>query len=94
MTMIKAVILIGGPMKGRNVLLPERNLLCIMQLQSHVSCEWRHVDLQDALCYFLSYLHTGTRFRPLSLELPKPLFPIGGFPVIYHHIEACTKVYL
>ncbi|VDL88917.1 unnamed protein product [Schistocephalus solidus] len=29
----------------------------------------------------------GTRFRPLSLELPKPLFPIGGFPMIYHHIE-------
>lgn len=47
--MIKAVILIGGPMKG-------------------------------------------TRFRPLSLELPKPLFPIGGFPVVYHHIEACKKI--
>lgn len=36
----------------------------------------------------------GTRFRPLSLELPKPLFPIGGFPVVYHHIEACKKVSL
>ena len=35
---------------------------------------------------------SGTRFRPLSLELPKPLFPIGGFPVVYHHIEACVKV--
>ncbi|TPP63462.1 GDP-mannose pyrophosphorylase [Fasciola gigantica] len=34
----------------------------------------------------------GTRFRPLSLELPKPLFPIGGFPVIYHHIEAFSKL--
>lgn len=34
----------------------------------------------------------GTRFRPLSLELPKPLFPIGGFPVVYHHIEACKKI--
>ncbi|XP_015773701.1 PREDICTED: mannose-1-phosphate guanyltransferase alpha-B-like [Acropora digitifera] len=34
----------------------------------------------------------GTRFRPLSLELPKPLFPIGGFPVVYHHIEACVKI--
>ncbi|KAL7054359.1 hypothetical protein AAHC03_026120 [Spirometra sp. Aus1] len=33
----------------------------------------------------------GTRFRPLSLELPKPLFPIGGFPMIYHHIEAFSK---
>ncbi|CAH8670093.1 unnamed protein product [Dicrocoelium dendriticum] len=34
----------------------------------------------------------GTRFRPLSLELPKPLFPIAGFPVIYHHIEAFSKL--
>ncbi|XP_028402885.1 mannose-1-phosphate guanyltransferase alpha-B-like [Dendronephthya gigantea] len=34
----------------------------------------------------------GTRFRPLSLELPKPLFPIAGCPLIQHHIEACSKV--
>ncbi|XP_072031264.1 mannose-1-phosphate guanylyltransferase regulatory subunit alpha-A-like isoform X2 [Amphiura filiformis] len=34
----------------------------------------------------------GTRFRPLSLELPKPLFPVAGFPIIYHHIEACSKI--
>ncbi|XP_070570338.1 mannose-1-phosphate guanylyltransferase regulatory subunit alpha-A-like isoform X1 [Ptychodera flava] len=34
----------------------------------------------------------GTRFRPLSLELPKPLFPVAGFPMIYHHIEACSRV--
>ncbi|XP_071149273.1 mannose-1-phosphate guanylyltransferase regulatory subunit alpha-A-like isoform X1 [Mytilus edulis] len=47
--MLKAIILIGGPIKG-------------------------------------------TRFRPLSLELAKPLFPVAGFPVIYHHIEACSKV--
>ncbi|BFZ22126.1 hypothetical protein BsWGS_25165 [Bradybaena similaris] len=47
--MLKAIILVGGPMKG-------------------------------------------TRFRPLSLELPKPLFPVAGFPIIYHHIEACSKI--
>ncbi|XP_025080553.1 mannose-1-phosphate guanyltransferase alpha-A-like isoform X2 [Pomacea canaliculata] len=47
--MLKAIILIGGPMKG-------------------------------------------TRFRPLSLELPKPLFPVAGFPIIYHHIESCCKL--
>ncbi|XP_018330302.1 mannose-1-phosphate guanyltransferase alpha-A [Agrilus planipennis] len=32
----------------------------------------------------------GTRFRPLSLDIPKPLFPVAGFPIIQHHIEACT----
>lgn len=47
--MLKAVILIGGPLKG-------------------------------------------TRFRPLSLDIPKPLFPVAGLPVIQHHIEACTAV--
>ncbi|XP_066603254.1 mannose-1-phosphate guanyltransferase alpha-A [Prorops nasuta] len=45
--MLKAVILIGGPLKG-------------------------------------------TRFRPLSLDIPKPLFPIAGLPMIQHHIEACA----
>ncbi|XP_063894990.1 mannose-1-phosphate guanyltransferase alpha [Helicoverpa armigera] len=34
----------------------------------------------------------GTRFRPLSLDTPKPLFPIAGFPLIQHHIEACAKL--
>jgi len=34
----------------------------------------------------------GTRFRPLSLQVPKPLFPVAGRPVIQHHIEACAAV--
>jgi len=34
----------------------------------------------------------GTRFRPLSLSLPKPLFPIAGEPIIRHHIDALVKV--
>lgn len=40
------------------------------------------------------YLSTflGTRFRPLSLDVPKPLFPVAGLPMIQHHIEACVKV--
>ncbi|RWS01288.1 mannose-1-phosphate guanyltransferase alpha-A-like protein, partial [Dinothrombium tinctorium] len=34
----------------------------------------------------------GTRFRPLSFDLPKPLFPVAGRPMVQHLIEACTKV--
>jgi mannose-1-phosphate guanylyltransferase len=34
----------------------------------------------------------GTRFRPLSLNHPKPLFPIAGKPMIYHQILALSKI--
>ncbi|MGH0148489.1 UNVERIFIED_CONTAM: hypothetical protein FKN15_013524 [Acipenser sinensis] len=37
-------------------------------------------------------LQKGTRFRPLSFEVPKPLFPVAGVPMLQHHIEACAKV--
>lgn len=77
--MIKAVILIGGPMKGRTC-------VCV---HMHDSLS-EHFSSHSFTLYIFYVL--GTRFRPLSLELPKPLFPIGGFPVVYHHIEACKKV--
>ncbi|EEB13773.1 glucose-1-phosphate adenylyltransferase, putative [Pediculus humanus corporis] len=47
--MLKAIILVGGPLKG-------------------------------------------TRFRPLSLDIAKPLFSVAGFPIIQHHIEACLSL--
>ncbi|XP_042896937.1 mannose-1-phosphate guanyltransferase alpha-B [Parasteatoda tepidariorum] len=34
----------------------------------------------------------GTRFRPLSFDIPKPLFNVAGVPTIQHLIEACIKV--
>jgi len=34
----------------------------------------------------------GTRFRPLSLTMPKPLFPVAGVPMIYHHVAALAKL--
>ncbi|KAK9710775.1 hypothetical protein K7432_008220 [Basidiobolus ranarum] len=34
----------------------------------------------------------GTRFRPLSLNVPKPLFPVAGQPILYHHVAALSKV--
>ena len=83
--MLKVVILIGGPMKG-------------MRSDSvHVCMFWRCrkqyllVKLMLA-CFRIILSSTGTRFRPLSLELPKPLFPIAGFPIVHHHIEACKGV--
>ncbi|RPA71323.1 nucleotide-diphospho-sugar transferase [Ascobolus immersus RN42] len=33
----------------------------------------------------------GTRFRPLSLDLPKPLFDVAGHPIIWHNLKALAK---
>lgn len=34
----------------------------------------------------------GTRFRPLSLDVPKPLFEVAGHPIIWHCVEALAKL--
>ncbi|KAI9726747.1 MAG: Proteasome subunit alpha type-2 [Chrysothrix sp. TS-e1954] len=34
----------------------------------------------------------GTRFRPLSLDVPKPLFTVAGYPIIEHCLHAVSKV--
>nr|DAD42714.1 TPA_asm: hypothetical protein HUJ06_000944 [Nelumbo nucifera] len=34
----------------------------------------------------------GTRFRPLSLNIPKPLFPLAGQPMVHHPISACKAI--
>ncbi|CAM8910854.1 unnamed protein product [Rhodiola kirilowii] len=34
----------------------------------------------------------GTRFRPLSFNIPKPLFPLAGQPMIHHPINACKRI--
>ncbi|CAK9192715.1 unnamed protein product [Sphagnum troendelagicum] len=34
----------------------------------------------------------GTRFRPLSFNLAKPLFPLAGQPMVHHPILACQKI--
>lgn len=36
--------------------------------------------------------NSGTEFRPLSMTLPKPLFPIAGRPLIYHHLIALRNI--
>lgn len=34
----------------------------------------------------------GTRFRPLSLDVPKPLFEVAGYPIVKHCFDAISKV--
>ncbi|KAJ2902959.1 hypothetical protein MKZ38_010611 [Zalerion maritima] len=34
----------------------------------------------------------GTRFRPLSLDVPKPLFDVAGHPILWHCVTAVSKV--
>ncbi|XP_024364770.1 uncharacterized protein [Physcomitrium patens] len=34
----------------------------------------------------------GTRFRPLSFNVAKPLFPLAGQPMVHHPILACKKI--
>ncbi|KAI6675319.1 hypothetical protein NL676_003225 [Syzygium grande] len=34
----------------------------------------------------------GTRFRPLSLNIAKPLFPLAGQPMVHHPISACKRI--
>ena len=36
----------------------------------------------------------GTRLRPLTLSLPKPLVPFANMPMVMHQIEALVKVSL
>lgn len=37
------------------------------------------------------HVYAGTRFRPLSLDLPKPLFSVGGRPIIWHSLVALSQ---
>ncbi|CAM6081993.1 unnamed protein product [Calypogeia fissa] len=34
----------------------------------------------------------GTRFRPRSFTLPKPLLPLSGQPMVYHPVLSCKTV--
>ncbi|KAH6797414.1 ADP-glucose pyrophosphorylase family protein [Perilla frutescens var. hirtella] len=34
----------------------------------------------------------GTRFRPLSLNISKPLFPLAGQAMVLHPISACKRI--
>lgn len=72
--------------------------MCVLDLENHVESSDTHwfsskrSDTSHWFSCFLLHFCSGTRFRPLSLEIPKPLFPIAGFPILYHLIESCAQV--
>lgn len=59
-----------------------------MEAHKRVSQSYRYIVVVS----FDTNNFAGTRFRPLSLDLPKPLFPIAGRSIIQHHIEACVQL--
>ncbi|KAH1076749.1 hypothetical protein GLYMA_19G072300v4 [Glycine max] len=46
----------------------------------------------DSMYFVVMFTFTGTRFRPLSFNVPKPLFPLAGQPMVHHPISACKKI--
>lgn len=95
--MLKAIILIGGPLKGTSTL----GYVCYssnvnIEQKPSDSCTpctgWNPSNMSSQNLVSPRFKHTGTRFRPLSLDIPKPLFPVAGLPMIQHHVEACAHV--
>lgn len=86
---VVAVIMVGGPTKGF--------LFSFSQIKKiHETGIFNGTGLIFCLLYYswLSCVNvcTGTEFRPVSFNNPKPLFPLAGHPMIHHPISACKRV--
>jgi len=75
---VVAVIMVGGPTKG--------NITFVFHLI------FFFFSFVYNFLFFFFLLFVGTRFRPLSFNTPKPLFPLAGQPMVHHPISACKRV--
>jgi Nucleotidyl transferase len=79
---VVAVIMVGGPTKGNSGI-----------LSSDLSFFLSKFGFNSVDFFFeFEFWFPGTRFRPLSLNVPKPLFPLAGQPMVHHPISACRNV--
>lgn len=81
-----AVIMVGGPTKGNSAVLSS-DLSYFLPKFGFNSVDF--FSFEFGFCFFV---FPGTRFRPLSLNVPKPLFPLAGQPMVHHPISACKNV--
>ncbi|RWV77522.1 hypothetical protein GW17_00061629, partial [Ensete ventricosum] len=80
-----AVILMGGPTKGRSTPHPPPCPILLLLFSFFL-----RIQVLDSC--FCRRRCSGTRFRPLSLNVPKPLVPLAGQPMVNHPISACKRV--
>ncbi|GMR53154.1 hypothetical protein PMAYCL1PPCAC_23349, partial [Pristionchus mayeri] len=74
-----------GPVCTTSVLNHVRYHSILLQSQPNLSMVFKATILVGGA-------QKGTRFRPLSLQLPKPLFPIAGVPLVEHHIDQLAQL--
>ena len=61
--------------------------LCALTVMSYHLLGWQDIAHLSPLGTYGVYL-----FFLLSVSIPRPLFPIGGYPIIYHHIRSLSEV--
>ncbi|KAM5553895.1 hypothetical protein ABKV19_025900 [Rosa sericea] len=68
--------MVGGPTKGT----------CVISISLNLVKVWIFLKL------FWVFNFLGRDFQPLSINTPKPLFPLAGQAMVHHPFSTCKKV--